>query len=500
MDLAEYAQLDAVALADLVARREITGAELADLALAAVAHVQPVLNAVVETWPAAAGADAPSDEGASHDSADSADGGSARLRGVPVLLKDLFHGAAGHGCENGSRLTAGWIEPLQAEATRRLRRAGMVPVGRTTTSEFGILGSTETLACGPTCSPWSAERIAGGSSGGAAAAVGAGIVPIATASDGGGSIRIPASACGTVGLKPSRGRVSWGPGGGAPLLGWAVKFVCTRSVRDTAAALDVLAGPLAGDPSIAPPPLRPFAAEVGADPGRLRVAVTRRGWSGRPVDPEVAAACDATAGMLSELGHDVQEADPGLDWEPFLGAMTAVWSADTAHTIDAMAAATGRVPGPDTLEGATLAMLEHGRLVTAQQLLRAQDTVNALSRQMGAFFAQHDVLLTPTLGTLPWRLGVYEPLTPLAPRELFDTWSEQECFLPAFNATGQPAISLPLHQSSDGLPIGMQLVGRFGDEAGLLRVAAQLEAAHPWADRLPPIHAGAPLTGGPVNG
>jgi amidase len=488
VEVAEYAQLDAVALADLVARRETTGAELAELALAAAARVQPVLNAVVETWPEVADGvrgDRPAPGGGPSSEREPA----SPLRGVPVLIKDLFHGAAGRKCENGSRLAAGWVAPFEAEITQRLRRGGLITIGRTTTSEFGILGSTETLARGPTCSPWSAERIAGGSSGGAAAAVAAGIVPIATASDGGGSIRIPASACGTVGLKPTRGRVTWGPGGADPLLGWAVKFVCTRSIRDTAAALDILAGPLPGDPSIAPPPLRPFAAEVGADPGRLAVAVSRRGWSGRPVHPEVAAACDATASVLTELGHDVREADPGLEWEPFLDAMTAVWSADTAHTIDAIAAATGRRPGPDTLEAPTLAMLEHGRRVSAQQLLDAQDTVNALSRKMGAFFADHDVLLTPTLGTLPWRLGVYQPYTPLAPRELFDTWSELECFLPAFNATGQPAISLPLHQSSDGLPIGIQLVGRFGDEAGLLRVAAQLEAAHPWAGRLPPIHA-----------
>lgn len=480
MDLAEYARLDAVALAGLVARRETTAAELAALALAAAERVGPELNAVVETWtpgepgPGAAAPNAPA---------------AGPLGGVPVLLKDLFHGEAGRTCENGSRLTAGRIAPMEAEATLRLRRAGMVPVGRTTTSEFGILGSTETLACGRTCSPWSAERMAGGSSGGSGAAVGAGIVPIATASDGGGSIRIPAASCGTVGLKPTRGRVTWGPGSGDPLFGWAVNFVCTRSVRDTAAALDVLAGPLAGDPSAAPPPSRPFADEVGADPGCVRIAVSRRGWSGRTVHPEVAAACDATAGLLADLGHDVREADPGLEWEPFLDAMTALWSADTAHTIDSVAASMGRAPGLDTLEGPTLAMLEHGRRVTGQEILEAHDAVNALARRMGAFFAGHEVLLTPTLGTLPWRLGVYDPHEALAPRELFDTWSELECFLPAFNATGQPAISLPLHQSAEGLPIGMQLVGRFGDEAGLLRLAAQLESACPWAGRLPPIHA-----------
>ncbi len=475
MELDEYSRLDGLSLAGAVARGETTASELAALALQAAARVDGTLGAIVETWPDAA-----------HDAAGQPQG---PFGGVPILVKDLFHGVPGRACGNGSRLAPGFTVHHHSEFALRVRRAGFVEVGTSTTSEFGILGSTETLACGPTCSPWSAAHIAGGSSGGAAAAVGAGIVPVAVASDGGGSIRIPASACGVVGLKPSRGRITWGPGGGDVLAGWAVKFVVSRTVRDTAAALDALAGPLPGDPNVAPAAARPFADELGGPAGPLRIAVAHEGWTGRAVPAEVTAACTATAELLASLGHHVHAAAPPYVWEPFLNAMTAIWSADAAHTIDALADAAGSIPGPDTLEGPTLAMLEHGRAVTGQHLLGAQDTVNALARDMGAFFTGYDVLLTPTLGTLPWRLGLYDPHEALAPRDLFDLWSEIEGFLPAFNATGQPAISLPLHLSADGLPIGMQLVGRFGDEATLLALAAELEAAMPWEDRIPPIHA-----------
>ena len=474
MELAEYSRLDGLALAGHVADQSVTPQELAALALAAADRVNETLGAVIETWPEPAQA-APAV-------------GDGPFTGVPIMLKDLFHSAAGRTCENGSRLTAGLPSGGAEETLARLRRAGFIDVGRTTTSEFGILGSTQTLASGPTCTPWSADHIAGGSSGGSGAAVGAGIVPVATASDGGGSIRIPAACCGVVGLKPTRGRVTFGPGTGDPLSGWAVKFVITRSVRDAAATLDAIAGPLAGDPSVAPSPTVPFLEGIAAA-APLRIAFCHESWSGRAVHPEVAAACGATAELLSALGHEVEPAVPPFAWEPFLEAMTAIWSADTAYTIDGIAAFIGREPGRETLEGPTLAMLEHGRTISAQELLDAHAHVNVLSREMGAFFTGFDVLLTPTLGTLPWRLGVYDPHADLAPRELFDTWSELECFLPAFNATGQPAISLPLHQSTDGLPIGMQLVGRFGDEPTLLSLAAELEAALPWADRLPPIHA-----------
>jgi amidase len=330
--------------------------------------------------------------------------------------------------------------------------------------------------------------MAGGSSGGAGAVVGAGIVPVATGSDGGGSIRIPAAACGVVGLKPTRGRVTWGPIAHEPLLGWGVHFLLSRSVRDTAACLDVLSGPYPGDPWIAPEPSRPFLEEVGQPPERLRIAYCWEPWSGRASIDEMRLACEATAQLLAELGHEVVEARPTFSWEAFLDAMTVVWSTTTAKDVDGFAHAIGRTPGPDTLELPTLRMVELGRSTSAQQLLSALDAAGHVARQMGSFFEDYDVLLTPTLGAPPARLGTYEPEAELEPRELFDSWSQLESFLPVFNATGQPAISLPLHQGGTGLPIGMQLVGRFGDEATLLRLSAQLEQALPWAGRVPPLH------------
>jgi amidase len=474
VDLAEYSALDGLALAQLVRSGDVTARELAGLAHDGAAVVNDTVNAVVETY----------DDVPEH-APEAPDGPFA---GVPTMVKDLFHGEAGRACGNGSRLSDGWVAAVESEMTRRLRAAGFVSVGRTTTSEFGCLGTTETLACGRTCTPWSTDHIAGGSSGGAAAVVGAGIVPVAVASDGGGSIRIPASCCGVVGLKPTRGRVTWGPATGEPLLGWGVHHVITRSVRDTAAALDSLAGMYPGDPSTAPAPERPFRDEVGAEPGRLRVAFCHDPWSGTEPEPEVQAACEATASLLADLGHDVDAAAVPIDWETFIDAMTDIWSATTAHLIDGFADALGREPGPDTLEGSTVAMVDHGRAVPVSRLLDAVDHVNVLSRRLGAFFTSVDVLLTPTLAALPERLGVYDPHEQIAPRDLFQRWSRLETFLPCFNATGQPAISLPLHMSDEGLPIGMQLVARFGDEVTLLRLSAQLEDALPWSGRVPPSH------------
>ena len=474
MRLDEYADHDAFGLAGLVRDGEVTPVELAELAVSAVAKVDGELNAVVGLYPDVVECAEVARPGPFH--------------GVPTLLKDLFHGDPGRPTEAGSRLAEGWVSQTSSELVRRLKKGGFVPLGRTTTSEFGVMGTTEPLAEGRTCSPWSREHMAGGSSGGAGAVVGAGIVPVASGSDGGGSIRIPAASCGVVGLKPTRGRVTWGPIAHEPLLGWGVHFVLSRSVRDTAACLDVLSGPYPGDPWIAPEPLRPFLDEVVLPPGRLRVAYCWEPWSGRATIDEMRLACEATAQLLEELGHEVVEARPTFSWGAFLDAMTVVWSTTTAHDVDGFAHATGRTPGPDTLELPTLRMVELGRSTSGQQLLSALDAAGHVARQMGSFFEDYDVLLTPTLGAPPARLGTYEPEAELDPRELFDSWSQLESFLPVFNATGQPAISLPLHQGGTGLPIGMQLVGRFGDEATLLRLAAQLEQALPWAGRVPPLH------------
>jgi amidase len=478
MNLSEYASCDGLALADLVRTRQVTASQLAALAATATQRVDGTINAVIEIY---------EDRASGVDDATLGDG---PFRGVPILFKDLYHGEGGRRCENGSRLSAGWTVDADSRGVTRIKAAGFVPLGRTTTSEWGIMGTTETAQCGPTTTPWTGRHIAGGSSGGAAAAVAAGIVPIATASDGGGSIRIPAACCGVVGLKPSRGRVSFGPETFDPLSGYAVKLAVTRTVRDTAAYLDAVQGAAPGDPYAIPAPERPYANEVGADPGRLRIGFCSEPWSGAAPLGEVVAATRATAALLESLGHELAEERPAFEWEPFLDAMTAMWSANTSSGIDAFAEVVGRVPGPDNLEPASWAMLEHGRTITAHQLLDALAHGNLVARRLASYFERHDLLLTPTLGHLPEPIGIYPARAELAPREAFDMWAHNESFLPAFNCTGQPAISLPLHQSESGLPIGMQLVARQGDEATLIRVAAQLEAALPWFDRTPPVFAG----------
>lgn len=473
MRLEEYTRCDATDLAGLVASGEVTPAEVQELALAAHEAVHPRINAVAGVHP--------------QDPAGL--GGGGPLAGVPFMVKDLFHGMAGVPCGNGSRLTEDWTVPHSTQIHRRALAAGMTSVGRTTTSEFGILGTTETLACGPTRSPWSTGHIAGGSSGGAAAVVGAGVVPVALASDGGGSIRIPAAACGTVGLKPGRGRVPWGLHLKEPLLGWAVQFAVTRSVRDAALLLDVLGGPSPSDYEGLPRPDIPYAEVLRVPAPRLRIAFWSHPWSGHEPDPVVSAATAATAELLESLGHRVEADTPTFAWEPYLQAMTDVWSATNAHTIDAMAAVVGRPVDLDTVEGSTMAMVEYGRRVTGLQLLDAIDVETGLTYLMAEFFGRYDVLLTPTLGAVLPPIGRYDPLAWTEPRDMFDSWSRWESFLPVFNTTGQPAISLPLHLSPEGLPIGMQLVAAQGQEALLLQVAAELEQAQPWADRRPPVYA-----------
>ena len=475
MELHEYAQYDALGLAELVADGQVSPRELAACAVAAVERVDGTLGAVVETYVDRAesvGDDIPAEP----------------FRGVPTMVKDLFHGEAGKRCGNGSRLSEDWVVSLDTAFYDRIRRSGLINLGRTTTSEFGIMGTTETLAAGLTCTPWSSDHSAGGSSGGAAAAVGAGIVPVASASDGGGSIRIPAASCGVVGLKTSRGRVTWGPQIAEALAGWAVHFMVSRSVRDTAAMLDTLGGPAYGDPFVIPGPARPFLEEVGSEVEPLRIAYWSTPWSGQDADPEITAATESTAQLLESLGHHVELATPQFDWEPFLIAMTDVWAADNAHTVDGLAAFLGKSVDADTLEGSTLAAVQYGRTISAGQLLDAMGQANHLARIMGWFFASYDVLLTPTMGRLPPQLKIYDPSEPVELRKMFEQWSPWESFLPVFNATGQPAITLPLHMSESGLPIGMQLVGGFGHESLLLRLSAQLEEALPWAGRIPPIH------------
>ncbi len=477
MKLEEYVRHDAVGLAELVRRREVTARELAETALAAIAAVNPKINAVVETFPeraAKATAQGP-------------------LGGVPFLRKDILIQEEGGLSEFGSRLAAGLRMPSATELALRYARAGLITLGRTTTPEMGFNAATENVKDGPTRNPWNLQRGAGGSSGGAAAIVAAGAVPAAHGNDGGGSIRIPAASCGLVGLKPTRGRVSLGPDHGTVLLGLVVEHVLTRTVRDSAAILDATHGASPGDPYVIPPPARRFAQEVGARVGRLRIAYTTTSWTGASVDPEVAAAVDRAAELCVDLGHEIVQAGPVIDDEAFGRATMNIWCGFLAMGIDALATATGRTVGTDTLEASSLACYEYGKSLSAVDLYHADDVMNRVSRAVAPFFASYDVLLTPTIAQRVAPIGA-SVLAANAAGLTAEKWVTQlfgyAPFTALFNTTGQPAVSLPLEQDRDGVPIGIQFVGRYGQEALLFRLGASLEEARPWKDLRPAVWAG----------
>jgi amidase len=479
--LSEYAALDGLALGELVRRREVSPGELVALSLEAVEVVNPALGAVIETH---------EDRAEVNGDAGRGRGGQGPFAGVPFMLKDIGCAEAGRLCEAGSRLLRGWRASDDTELMRRFRSAGLVNVGRTTTSEFACTATVETAATGTTRNPWKLSHSTAGSSGGSAAAVASGIVPIAHGSDGGGSIRMPASCCGVVGLKPSRGRVSPAPASTLPG-DLSVEFVLTRSVRDVAAVLDAVAGPAPGDPYVISPPEGSYIDRLHRRE-KLRIAfTTEHFWNGL-TDPEVAAAAQHVANVCEQLGHSVQQTRPLFDWEPFVDATLDVWSAMTAAAVSWAAAQTGRRPGPEALEGHTRSWDDRGRGLSALELVAATETLAAVSQQVARFFADFDVLVTPTIPTLPLALGQYDPA-----QEVPSSWYYEsaignlESTTSVFNCTGQPAISLPLGQSAEGLPIGVHLAGRFGGEVTLLALAASLEEAVPWASRRPAIHVGA---------
>jgi amidase len=477
MRLDEYAKHDALGLAELVKKGEATPAELRQTALDAIAKVNSALNAVLQVL---------ADQSAKEVAGSVAKG---PFQGVPFLIKEIMCHAAGVPLDYGSRLAQGVVFPHDTELMARFRRAGFVLVGTTQTPEFGYNPTTETVLHGPVHNPWMRGRSAGGSSGGSGAAVAAGVVPIAHANDGGGSIRIPASCNGLVGLKPTRDRTPSGPDAADPLSGWGIELCVSRTVRDTAAVLDAVAGPDVGAPSHPVPPSRPFLQEVGAPTGRLRVAFSTKPASGRPIDPECVKAVENTAKLLGELGHEVVEAQPPLDWDAYLRAAHPVWAAFTARGVDSLSQLTGRKPSLDTLESATLSCYLEGKKLLATELLAALEYCNGLSRAFGAFFEQYPYFLSPTLARRPVPHGEMDQnKAGISAWEWTQHAFELVPFTPAFNTTGQPAISLPLHWSPDGLPVGVQVAARFGDEAGLIRLAAQLEQARPWRDRRPAVH------------
>ncbi len=408
--------------------------------------------------------------------------------GVPYLVKDLGASIAGVPTTRGSRFFADSPPATtDSEHVSRLRRAGLVIFGRTNTCELGLSLTCEPQLHGPTRNPWDTARISGGSSGGAAAAVGARMVPMAHASDGFGSIRAPAACCGVVGLKPTRARNTMAPFAGEGLGGLSTEHAVTLTVRDCAALLDVTRGAGAGDPYVAPGPARPYADEVAADAGRLRIAVTAAAPNGAPVEAEPLRVLREVAALCGELGHTVDAADPEIDGAAVVPTFLTLAAANTVVNL-ASHPTKGRPAREGEVERVTSATARMGERVTAADYVRATQAMHRLGRQMAAFHQRWDVLLTPGLAMLPPRLGFIDMMMD----DVDEYWRRVFAFSPFtvwFNQTGQPAMVLPLGRSPEGLPVAVQLVARHGDEATLFRLAAQLERARPWMERRPPVAA-----------
>jgi amidase len=477
--MTDLSQLDATAQAELVRKGDASPLELVDAAINNIEKINPELNAVIhplfESARAAARGELP-------------DG---PFRGVPILFKDLLCGVAGDPIHEGMRFLKdnSWRHDETDALARKYLDAGFVCVGRTNTPELGLVPTTEPEAYGPTRNPWDTSRTTGGSSGGSAAAVASGMVAVAHANDGGGSIRIPASCCGLVGLKPSRGRTSLGPDF-SPIDDMLTSELCvSRSVRDTAGALDVLHGRAVGDTVMAPPPTRPFVKELGADPGKLRIGLlTHNPLETGEIHPDCVAATRDSAQLLESLGHTVEEAYPmGVARPELVGQFTTLWAVALVYSIRYWERKVGREAKKEDMEALTWELAEIGRASSGPDYLDAQHAMGELARAIDAWFTSgYDLLLTPTIGEPPCVLGEFT--TPDEPFLGFIRSATFVPFTPLANMAGTPAISLPLSWNDQDLPIGSMLMAAYGREDLLLRVASQLETARPWADRRPPVH------------
>jgi Asp-tRNA(Asn)/Glu-tRNA(Gln) amidotransferase A subunit family amidase len=469
----DYESYDALGLAELVRNGDLKPRELLEAALERAERRNPVVNAIVTPMleEARRVAEAPA---------------AGPFRGVPFLLKDLYAAYPGVRTTQGSRLFAENVPDHENELVARYRRAGFVIFGKSASPEFGITTTTESVLFGKTRNPWNLEYSAGGSSGGAAAAVAAGILPAAHASDGGGSIRIPASCCGLFGLKPTRGRIPFGPDAGEGWSGMSTAHAVTRSVRDSAALLDVVQGPDLGAPYVAPAPARPYLEEVGAPPGRLRIVVQTTSWNGSETHPDCVAAVEDAARLCAELGHEVVRATLPIDAAAFGRASQVIIASNLRASVQERLKQLGRELREDDLEPATRAMFQAAAGVEAAEYAQSIRVIHALGRQVSRFLVEPDLILTPTLGTPPLPLGRLALTNPDMLgflRDLLQTVG----YTQLFNASGHPAMSVPLFWNAAGLPIGVHFVARFGDEATLFRLAAQLEAARPWFQRRPAL-------------
>jgi len=475
--LSEYSKYDGLGLAKLVRDKEVTPNELLETSIEGIKELNPKLNCVYNIL---------YEQALKEISNGLPDG---PFRGVPFLIKEVVLHAAGVPVNMGSYLAEGLVFPYDTELMSRFRKAGLVTIGTTPTPEFAYNATTEATFYGPTRNPWNTNHSPGGSSGGSAASIAAGIVPLAHANDGGGSIRIPASCNGLVGLKPTRGRTPTGPDYGEPLNGIGIEFALTKTVRDAASLLDSVAGSDPGCYAYAEPPQRPYSEEININPGKLRIAWMDNPLSGVSVDQECKDVLYETVKLCEDLGHEMVEASPKIDVEMFSLATLRIWAANLANMMDGVATLLQRTPSEDNLEATSWACYKFGKEMKASELLQALDIYTLVSRSVGNFFTNFDLLLSPTTARPPLPLG---ELNANAPGVDAKQWTEQiftyAPFTNLFNTTGQPAISLPLGWSKGGLPIGMQFAARFADEATLFRLASQLEQSCPWKDKSPPVH------------
>jgi len=491
----EYDKYDGLGLAELVRKKEVKPSELVEEAISRIERLNPQLNAVIykmyELARRAAGGDLP-------------DG---PFKGVPFLMKDILMAYAGVPLTNGSRFFKDFVPDHDCELVKRFKAAGVIVVGKTNLPEFGLVPITEPELFGPTNNPWDLSRTPGGSSGGSAAAVAARMVPLAHASDGGGSIRIPASCCGVFGLKPTRGRNPIGPDFGEAWRGLHCDHVLARSVRDSAAMLDATAGADVGAPYYAVPPVRPFLTEGGTDPGKLRIAFTSKPFLGASVHKDCVNGLETTARLCQNLGHEIVEATPQIDGKAFARAFLTMVCVETRAAIEESEVRLDRKASFKDFEPSTWVLGLLGRQCRAPEFSRSLNLAQLTARQVGEFFQKYDVLLTPTLAMPPVATGELQPkgiravamklLGSLNAGGLISAVSGIDVlakhvfgfipYTPLFNVTGQPAMSVPLYWNDAGLPIGMQFVGRYGDEATLFRLAGQLEKAKPWSERMPVI-------------
>jgi amidase len=468
----DFMFLDGTAQAELVRKKAVKPLELVEASIARIERLNPTIKALAvsmleEARAKAAGAIA-----------------KGSFTGVPFLLKDFIAEYAGAPMHEGSRFLQGFIPDRDSELVRRYKRAGLIVLGKTNTPELAIGVTTEPRLFGPTHNPWDTKKSPGGSSGGSAAAVAARMVSMAHGNDAGGSLRIPASCCGVFALKPTRGRNPLGPRYGDLFSGLVVEHGLTRSVRDSAALLDATAGPCAGDPYHAPPSAGPFLQEVSKEPGRLRIAFSHEAPLQTEVHPDCIDAAQDAARLCEELGHTVVEASPPLDWEGLWVAFTTILATGLAWTIRDWRQRLNREPVSDSFEPFILALWERGESIKAPEYLSSIFNIQASTRKMAAFFDEHDIWLTPTLGAPPVDLGTFT-FDGGDPFELRRRMTAFSPFTFIGNATGQPAMSVPLFWNADNLPVGTHFLGRFGDEATLFRLAGQLETARPWLKRVP---------------